>query len=80
MVNGKMKNKRSAKSQSIIRMVLLLGILVLVNVIAQFAFKRIDMTQEKGIRFPTHQKTLQKDLMILFILEYILPEISLPDF
>ncbi len=62
MVNGKMKNKRSAKSQSIIRMVLLLGILVLVNVIAQFAFKRIDMTQEKRYSLSNSSKDLAKGL------------------
>jgi len=62
MVNGKMKNKRSAKSQSIIRMTLLLGILIFVNVIAQFAFERIDMTQEKRYSLSNSSKDLAKGL------------------
>lgn len=62
MVNGKMKNKRSAKSQSIIRMTLLLGILIFVNVIAQFAFERIDMTQEKRYSLSNSSKDLAKGM------------------
>ncbi|MBK7573227.1 MAG: gliding motility-associated ABC transporter substrate-binding protein GldG [Bacteroidetes bacterium] len=57
-----MKNKRSAKSQSIIRMTLLLGILIFVNVIAQFAFERIDMTQEKRYSLSNSSKDLAKGL------------------
>ncbi len=62
MVNGKMKNNRSAKRQSIIRMVLLLGILILVNVIAQFVFERIDMTQEKRYSLSKSSKDLASGL------------------
>ena len=62
MVEEKIKIKRNTKRQSIIRMLLLLGILIFVNIIAQFVFKRIDMTQEKRYSLSQSSKDLAKGL------------------
>lgn len=62
MVEDKLKIKRNTKRQSIIRMLLLLGILIFVNIIAQFVFKRIDMTQEKRYSLSQSSKDLAKGL------------------
>lgn len=62
MVKDSMKNKRSARQQSLVRLFLLIGILILVNVIAQFAFTRLDMTQEKRYSLSKSSKDLAGNL------------------
>ncbi|MFZ7113796.1 MAG: gliding motility-associated ABC transporter substrate-binding protein GldG [Bacteroidota bacterium] len=53
---------RNAKKQSIIRLLLLAGILILVNILAQFAFKRFDMTQENRYSLSESSKELAGQL------------------
>ncbi len=62
MVKEKNKISRNAKKQSIIRLILLSGILVLVNILAQFAFHRFDMTQENRYSLSESSKDLAKEL------------------
>ncbi len=62
MVKEVMKNKRNSKKQSIVQLLLLFGILIFVNIIAQFVFKRIDMTQEKRYSLSQSSKDLASGL------------------
>jgi len=62
MVKEKNKISRNAKKQSIVRLILLSGILVLVNILAQFAFHRFDMTQENRYSLSESSKDLAKEL------------------
>lgn len=55
-------NKGKTKRQSIIQLILLLSILILVNLISQFAFFRIDMTQEKRYSLSGSSKELARNL------------------
>ena len=62
MVKEKNMKSRNAKKQSIIRLLLLAGILILVNILAQFAFKRFDMTQENRYSLSESSKELAGQL------------------
>ncbi len=62
MVKEKNIKSRNAKKQSIIRLLLLAGILILVNILAQFAFKRFDMTQENRYSLSESSKELAGQL------------------
>lgn len=62
MVKGKNMISRSAKRQSIVRLFLLFGILVLLNILAQFAFERFDMTEENRYSLSSSSKELAKGL------------------
>ena len=61
MVN-KTNQKRSLKGQSITQLILLVGILFFINVVAQFVFARVDMTQEKRYSLSESSKKLAKNL------------------
>lgn len=62
MVKEKNMISRSAKRQSIVRLFLLFGILVLLNILAQFAFERFDMTEENRYSLSSSSKELAKGL------------------
>ncbi len=62
MVKEMKQPGRNAKRQSIIRLFLLFGILVLINIIAQFAFERFDMTQENRYSLSESSKELAREL------------------
>ena len=61
MVN-KTNKKRSLKGQSITQLILLVGILFFINVVAQFIFARVDMTQEKRYSLSESSKNLSRNL------------------
>lgn len=62
MVESQKNKKRSIKQQSIIQLFLILAIVVLINVLAQFAFTRLDMTQEKRYSLSQSSKDLATHL------------------
>jgi ABC-2 type transport system permease protein len=62
MVKENKNPGRNAKRQSIIRLFLLFGILVLLNIIAQFIFERFDMTQENRYSLSESSKDLAREL------------------
>ena len=62
MVKEKKMISRSAKRQSIVRLFLLFGILVLMNILAQFVFERFDMTEENRYSLSSSSKELAKGL------------------
>ncbi|MDQ3051092.1 MAG: gliding motility-associated ABC transporter substrate-binding protein GldG [Bacteroidota bacterium] len=55
-------NKRSLKSQNIVRLVLLLILLVGINVVASYVFTRFDLTSEKRFTLSPATKNLVKNL------------------
>lgn len=62
MVESQKNKKRSIKQQTIIQLFLILAIVVLINVLAQFAFTRLDMTQEKRYSLSQSSKDLATHL------------------
>lgn len=62
MVESQKNKTRNLKQQTIIQLFLILAIVVLINVLAQFAFTRLDMTQEKRYSLSQSSKDLATHL------------------
>lgn len=62
MVKEKNTKRKSLKRQSIVQLLLIIGILIFSNILAQFVFTRIDMTQEKRYSLSDSSKELSKNL------------------